>query len=172
MAPFVGSVSLTLTYWEGDLQPMRIFGCFSQNNNKEKRLLRYFKAARGVVLCTGRGRGPQWQSELVACVLHILPIIVVLCWSVMCFLTCGWAWMECWRFKDGSLSPSLSLWSQQDYELKLFHLMQQGRSYMRAVVCYHCCLNGLCVQFIILLDTQVLFMRLWLYVFYIHNEIC
>lgn len=64
--------------------------------------------------------------------------------------------MECWHFKDGSLSPSLSLWSQQDYELKLFHLMQQGRTYMRAIVCYHCCLNGLCVQFIILLDTQVL----------------
>lgn len=27
---------------------------------------------------------------------------------------------------------------------------------MRAIVCFHCSLNGLCVQFIILLDTQVL----------------
>lgn len=40
--------------------------------------------------------------------------------------------MECWHFKDGSLSPHLSHRSQQVYELKPFQLTQQGRSYYPA----------------------------------------
>lgn len=104
------------------------FGNRSQNNNKRKAPLEQWQRLQSK-WCRVEARGPglQWEGQRVACVPYILPMIVW-CGSVMCFLTWGWAWMKCWHFKDRSLGPGLSLWSQQDYKLKPFHLTQQGQS--------------------------------------------
>lgn len=61
---------------------------------KEKRLLSHFKVLLDVDFKSG------WH-------VHAASFLGWWFWyrSVMCFLTRGWVWMGCWRFKDRSLSP-------------------------------------------------------------------
>lgn len=143
---------MTSNLWE-------ILAILVKTATKEKVLLRYFKAAWSVLLCTGPW---AWTSvrEWVGCMRIPHPSyhssFMLIC-NVFPDLRMGLDGVLAFQGRVlessvVSLEPA-GLWTQTFSSDTAGAIML---SCMRAVVCYHCCLNGLCVQFIILLATQVL----------------